>query len=72
MTITVNGVEKNITKGIMTYEDIVKLAEGKEGVLYTVTFTRGMLRHRSGTLSPGTFVPVVPRMIFNVVQAESA
>jgi hypothetical protein len=52
--IKVNGRDIELPKGKITYDDIVKWAGGRPGVLYSITFSKAFDNHKhEGTIVPG-------------------
>jgi len=53
-TIKVNGRDIELPKGKITYDNIVDMAGGKPGVLYTITYSKAFDNHKhEGTIVPG-------------------
>lgn len=77
VTIIVNGQEKLVKKGKITYEAVVGLAYGDtpppaDTWDITVTYRRGQAPHSQGELEPGESVMVVQKMIFNVTATKKS
>jgi len=76
VTIIVNGREKQVDKGELSYEEVVNLAYDNnpprgENIVITVTYSKGE-DGKQGTLLPGATVKVKARMIFNVTATDKS
>ncbi len=74
-TIIVNGREKIVAKGDITFDQVVALAEDlPTGALieYTVKYTRGRSDQPKGTLHPGESIKVNPSMVFHVTATDKS
>ena len=73
VSIIVNGREKRVAPGQISFDQLVELAYGHppEGgnIYYTVTFRKG---ERAGTLTPGQAISVENGMRFNVVRTDKS
>ena len=78
ITVIVNGVDKELPAGILqlSYEDVVKLAEGSyvnsPNVIYTVAYNHGPVENRRGVLVKGASVFVKDGMVFNVGRSDKS
>ena len=75
ITIIVNGRPKKVTKGEMTFAEIVALADGLPSgpmVEYTVTYRKGHGHKPDGSLVAGESVKVKDGMIFNVSATDKS
>ena len=74
--IYVNGTEKLVPKGLITYESVVILAFGNydnsQKIVYTVTYHKGNVEKPKGTLVEGQSVRVTKGMIFNVTRTDQS
>jgi len=74
-TIIVNGREKTVEKGDITFEQVVELADDLPtgpNIEYTVKFTRGGSDKEKGTLHPGESVKANPSMVFHVTATDKS
>jgi hypothetical protein len=77
ITIIVNGRDKIVEKGRITYEEVVILAFGSydpnPNIEYTVTYSKGDNPHKpKGILEKGETVMVKKGMIFNVTRTDKS
>ncbi len=78
ITIIVNGVDKELPIGTLqlSYEDVVRLAEGSydnnPSVIYTVAYTHGPVENKRGKLVRGEKVFVQEGMVFNVGRSNKS
>lgn len=76
VTIIVNGREKTIEKGELTFDQIVALAFDNpptgEFICFTITYRRGLGNKPEGTLAEGESVKVKEGMIFNVTATDKS
>lgn len=76
VTIIVNAQEFEVSKGDLSFDEVVNLAfpGGPRGGnwVYTVTYRRGHGQKPEGSLVPGGEVKVKDRMIFNVTQTDKS
>ncbi len=76
VTIIVNGRERIVEKGVITYEEVVKLAFGSyddnPNAVYTVTYSKGNSKKTKGSLVAGDSVKVKEGMIFNVTRTDKS
>ena len=76
VTIIVNGREKSVGKGELTFEEIVSLAFDDpptgELVCFTVTYRRGHGQKPEGTLTEGESIRVREGMRFNVTATDKS
>lgn len=77
ITIIVNGREKTVTKGELTFDEVVKLAFDKPpygtNTLFTITYRKGGNEHRpEGHLVEGGTVKVKKGIIFNVTATDKS
>ncbi len=63
--ISVNGREIEVREESLSYETIVRIANGSPQVLYSVTYSGGAGPKPQGILSPGQSVIIRDGMIFN-------
>lgn len=74
--IYVNGVQKEVPPGEVTFEQIVALAfptpVSGQNILYTVSYDDGPPPNRSGSLIAGQKVVVTDGMIFNVTATDKS
>lgn len=74
VTIIVNGRQKSVEKGELTFDEVVALAFNPvptgENVDITVTYRRGEGRKPEGQLRPGESVKVKDGMIFDVTATD--
>jgi len=70
VTIYINGTEKHVEKGRLSYDDIVALAFDSppqgENVQISIQYTRGHSGKSKGTLVEGQLVEIVEGMEFDV------
>ena len=70
ITIYINGTEKHVEKGHLSYDDIVALAFDSppqgENVQISIQYTRGHSGKPKGTLVEGQSVEIVEGMEFDV------
>jgi Multiubiquitin len=75
-TIIVNGQKKVVTKKIVTFDEIVKLAFPSPlpgtNILYTVSYEDGPRVNPQGSLKEGQSVKVKNGMIFNVTATDKS
>lgn len=75
--IIVNGQEKTVEKGELTFEEVVSLAydgnppQGDQWV-FSVSYRKGDDHHPAGELLPGKSVKVKKGMIFNVTATDKS
>jgi hypothetical protein len=73
VSIIVNGRERKVASGQLTFDQLVELAYGHppEGgsIYYTITYHKG---DRSGTLTPGQSIAVDNGTRFNVVRTDKS
>ncbi len=76
VTIVVNGREKTVEKGDLTFDQLVALAfddpPSGELICFTITFRRGHGNKPEGTLSEGETVKMKDGMIFNVTATDKS
>ena len=77
ITIIVNGRDKVVEKGRITYEEVVVFAFGSydqnPNIEYTVTYSRGDNPHKpKGILEKGESVMIKKGMIFNVTRTDKS
>lgn len=77
ITIIVNGREKTVTKGELTFDEVVKLAFDNppygDNTLFTITYRKGGNEHRpEGHLVEGEAVKVKKGTIFNVTATDKS
>ena len=76
VTIIVNGTPKVVTKGKMSFEDLVELAypnhETGPDIEYTITYTKGPDDSKEGKLTAGKSVNVKDGMIFDVYKTNKS
>lgn len=76
ITIIVNGREKTVERGRLTFDQIVALAFDNpptgEFICFTITFRRGHRDRPEGTLAEGESVNVREGMIFNVTATDKS
>ncbi len=72
-TITVNGREKEVDHKVVSFAEIVALANipGDANTIYTVTYKRGR-RGAEGTMVEGDTVKIKNGMIFNVTATSKS
>ena len=75
VTIIVNGREKTVRKGELSFDDVVALAfdpvPSGDNIVITVAYRRGH-GNKSGTLSEGQSVKVKDGMIFDVTATDKS
>lgn len=76
VTIIVNGRRKVVTKGKLTFQEVLALAfdpvpQG-ENWLFTVSYTKGPKEKPKGTLTEGQSVNITNGMIFNVTATDKS
>jgi multiubiquitin len=77
VTIIVNGREKEVEKGDLSYEQVVNLAFNNNppqgpNIVITVTYSKGEKNGKQGSLLPGDTVKVKDGMIFNVTATDKS
>ena len=76
VTIVVNGREKEVEKGRLTFDQLVALAFDDpptgEFICFTITYRRGQGNKPEGTLVEGESVRVREGMIFNVTATDKS
>jgi len=76
VTIVVNGREKTVEKGDLTFDQLVALAFDDpptgEFICFTITYRRGQGNKPEGTLAEGETVKVKDGMIFNVTATDKS
>jgi hypothetical protein len=76
ITILVNGQEKIIDKGEITYDQVIILAFGSydsnPDIAYTILYFKGHSDNVKGQLIRGASVKVVPNMVFNVTRTNKS
>lgn len=74
--IVVNGREKTVEKGELTFDQLVALAFDDpptgEFICFTITYRRGLGNKPEGTLIEGELVKVKEGMIFNVTATDKS
>ena len=72
--IIVNGRENVVEKEVLTFDEVVKLADVKGGsdVLYTVTYRKAAGKKEDGILVEGETVEVKDGTIFNVTATSKS
>lgn len=74
VTIIVNTREREVPRGDISFEQVVRLAFDPppygENTLFTVTYRRGHGNRPEGTLTQGESVKVKEGMIFNVTATD--
>lgn len=72
--ILVNGQEKIVDKGNISYEEVVSLAfaqyEDNPNIVYTILYFKGNSQKPKGELVKGETVKVRQGMIFNVTRTD--
>lgn len=75
-TIIVNGREKTVTAGELSFAEIVALAFDSPPtgpyIVFTVTYRRGQGNKPEGTLIEGETVKIKEGMIFNVTATDKS
>lgn len=76
VTIVVNGREKMVERGRLTFDEIVALAFDDpptgEFICFTITYRRGQGNKPEGTLAEDESVKVRKGMIFNVTATDKS
>lgn len=76
VSIIVNGRERQVEKGELSFEDIVALAFDPvpvgPNIEFTVTYRRGPKERPQGTLTAGHTVKVREGMIFNATATDKS
>ncbi len=76
VTIVVNGREKTVEKGELTFDQLVALAFDNpptgEFICFTITYRRGQGNKPEGTLAEGETVKVKEGMIFTVTATDKS
>lgn len=76
VSIVVNGTQKTVTKGDLTFDEVVNLAFESppygENTLFSVTYRRGHGNKPEGILAPGELVKVKEGMIFDVTATDKS
>ncbi|MHB0886811.1 MAG: multiubiquitin domain-containing protein [Bacillota bacterium] len=76
VTIYVNARQQSVTKGELTFNEIVALAfdvpPTGQNVVFTITFRRGDGNKPEGTLVEGETVKVKDEMVFNVTATDKS
>jgi len=75
ITVIVNGREKRVTKGELSFDEVVALADGLPtgpNVLYTITYRKGDGHKPEGSLVQGGTVKVKNGTIFNVSPTDKS
>lgn len=75
VSIIVNGREKEVDKGDISFEQVVALADGLPTgpqIEYSVKYSRGQSGKEKGTLHPGENVKVNPSMVFHVTATDKS
>ncbi len=74
VSITVNARLQQVPAGVLSYEDLVRLAwpTAPAGILFTVTYRRGPAERPHGSLVPGEAVRVQAGMICDVCNTGAA
>jgi hypothetical protein len=73
ITIIVNGREKEVQRGFISYEDVVLLAFGKDdGRNFSMTYRHAPGLKTEGILARGEKVGITPKTTFNVADTGSA
>ena len=74
--ITVNGREKVVTSGELSFDEVVRLAfdppPSGPYIMITVTYRNGAGRPREGTLGAGQSVKVQDGTVFNVTATDKS
>lgn len=74
--IVVNGTDKTVPKGNISYKEVIILAfgtyESSPLIAYTVTYFKGNVNKPKGTLVEGQTVKVKKGMIFNVTRTDKS
>jgi hypothetical protein len=75
VTIIINGTEKEVDKGVYTFDQIIALAEGLPkgpNILYTITYRKAEAPKHEGTLVEGGTVTIKEGPIFNVTPSDKS
>ena len=76
VSIVVNGREKTVEKGTLTFDQLVALAFDDpptgEFICFTITYRRGQGNKPEGSLAEGESVRVKAGMIFNVTATDKS
>ncbi len=76
ITIIVNGRPRQVEKGELSFEDIVRLAFPNPhfgpDYEYTVTYSKGHHPRQEGTITAGQTIKVKEGMIFNVTETNKS
>lgn len=76
VAIIVNGREKIVSKGELSFSDIVSLAfenpDPGPNIIFTVTYRKGEGKKPKGTLVEGETVKVKGGMIFDVTRTDKS
>lgn len=75
ITIIVNGREKQLPKGELSFDEVVALADGLPSgpnILYTITYRKGNDHKPEGSLLQGGTVKVKNGTIFNVSATDKS
>lgn len=73
--IRVNGTRMQISKAILTYDQIVELATDKawdQKTIYSITYSRGVPPNVQGHVAPGFAIRVANNMIINAMVTGDA
>lgn len=77
MKIIVNCKEKETEKESLSYRQVVGFAKNNlvarvNSIIWTVTYTKGIISHPEGSLTPNEIVPIKEGMRFNVAHTNDA
>jgi hypothetical protein len=76
INIIVNGREKTVEKGVLTFDQLVALAFENPPtgpfICFTITYRRGQGNKPEGTLAEGESVKIKDGMIFNVTATDKS
>ncbi len=74
VTIIVNARSHTVTKGELSFAEVIALSglPGGENVVFTVTYRRGHGEKPEGSLVEGETVKVKDGMIFNVTRTDKS
>lgn len=76
VTIIVNGREREVERGKITFWEVVKLAfenpNPGPNIVFTVTYRRGQSPKPQGTMVEGDEVQVTDGMIFDVTRTDKS
>lgn len=76
VSIIVNGRERQVEKGELSFEDIIALAfdpmPTSPNIEFTVTYRRGPKERPQGTLTAGHTVKIKEGMIFNATATDKS